>query len=333
MAAAAQQTRAAVGPSRHGSKLAVYAALLGNIAVAATKFVAAFWTGSSSLLSEAIHSTVDTLNEILLLYGLHRSVQAPDENHPLGYGREIYFWSFVVALLVFTLGAGASAYEGIAHLRQPEPMSNPLVGYVVLGLSLLFESVSWIFAYRQFRAANPDRPLLSAIRRSKDPATFTVLLEDSAAVLGLLIAFCATYAAQSLSWPELDGFGSLGIAALLTMTAVLLARETKGLLIGEPADKATNELILRLAGEQAGVVRVNGVITTHLAPDQITALLSVEFEDKCSTTDIERAVHSIEARLRDAVPAVVLVYVKPQTGGRFSHARQRWLAGESVAPR
>jgi cation diffusion facilitator family transporter len=304
----------------HGTNKAIWAALAGNLAIAVTKFGAAFWTGSSSMLSEAVHSLVDTLNEVLLLYGIRRARKLPDREHPLGHGRELYFWSFIVALLVFAAGAGVSVYEGVVHLRDPEPISSPRVAYAVLGLSMLFEGASWVVAYREFRRANPDRSLFSAIRRSKDPASFTVLMEDSAALVGLTFALAATVAAEATGRPEFDGYGSLAIGALLALTAIVLARETKALLIGEPADQPTSELILRLAREEAGVVTANGVLTTHLAPDQITALLSVEFEDGMRTPDIERAVTSMETRIRAAAPAIVLLYIKPQTAEGFARA-------------
>jgi cation diffusion facilitator family transporter len=309
--------------SSHASKPAIYAALAGNLAVAVTKFGAAAWTGSSSMLSEAVHSLVDTLNEVLLLYGLHRSAKRPDPEHPLGHGRELYFWSFVVALLVFALGAGVSIYEGFVHLRDPAPIESPMVAYVVLGLSMVFESISWVIAYRQFRGANPDRSVFSAVRRSKDPATFTVLLEDTAAVIGLAFAMLATYAAHELGRPEFDGIGSLAIGVLLGVTALILARETKGLLIGEPADLAVSDMILRVARSQDGVASANGVITTHLAPDQITALISIEFDDELRTPEIERVVAAIEQQVRAAAPAITLLFVKPQTARGYASARAR----------
>lgn len=313
----------------HAAGPAVYAALFGNLAVAATKGVAAAWTGSSSMLSEAVHSLVDTFNEILLLYGLHRAGRRPDKRHPLGYGREIYFWSFVVALLVFALGAGVSIYEGIVHLREPEPIEAPMVAYAVLALSLLFEGASWWVAWKQFRGASPDRSLLSAIRRSKDPATFTVLLEDSAAVIGLLLALAATAAGQWLQRPEFDGIGSLAIGVLLAATALLLARETKGLLIGEPADARVVEIILEAARREPGVVSANGVLTTHVAPDEIIASVSLEFDDDLRSPAIEKAVASIEEGVRAGAPAVVLLFVKPQTAGGFARAHRRYFGVEA----
>src|SRR3569623_3587687 len=217
------------------SRLVVHAALAGNLLVALTKFADAFWTGSSAMLSEAIHSTVDTADQVVQLYGLTRAERPPDALHPLGYGRELYFWSFIVALLMFTLGAGVTAYEGIEHIFNPRPIENALVAYIVLALAFAFEGTSWYFAFREFSRAKGDVGYFEAMRRSKDPPTFIVLFEDSAALIGLLIAFLGTFFAERLDMPVLDGVASLGIALVLSATALMLAVESKGLLLGEPA--------------------------------------------------------------------------------------------------
>ena len=202
-----------------GAKKTVYAALVGNLAIAATKLAAAALTGSSAMLSEGVHSLVDTGNEVLLLYGLHRSTLPPDDTHPLGHGRELYFWSFVVAVLVFALGAGVSIYEGVSHILRPEPMQRVMVNYAVLGLSAIFEGISWTVAVRQFRKAKGELGFIAAARRSKDPTTFTVLLEDSAALVGIAVAAIGIFAAQRLAIPELDGVASIGIGLVLALTA------------------------------------------------------------------------------------------------------------------
>ena len=218
-----------------GSKKVIYAALAGNLLIAATKFTAAFFTGSSAMLSEGVHSLVDTGNGGLLLFGLHRAGRPPDRTHPFGHGRELYFWSFVVAILVFALGAGVSFYEGVAHIRHPEPASNVAVNYVVLGLSMVFEGGAWLIALKEFRRSKGRMGYYEAIRKSKDPSVFTVLFEDSAALLGLVIALVAITAAHLMEMPVLDGVGSIGIGLVLAATATLLARECKGLLMGEAA--------------------------------------------------------------------------------------------------
>ncbi len=312
------------------SKTVVYAALIGNVLVAVAKAGAAAWTGSSSMLSEAVHSAVDTGNEVLLLYGIHRAARHADPEHPIGYGRELYFWSFIVAVLVFALGAGVSLYQGIAHLRHPEPISDPLVNYVVLGVAFLFEGGSWIVSLRQFKAAKGPLGFYEAFRRSKDPPSFTVLFEDSAALLGILIAAFGTYAATSLDAPAFDGVASLLIGLVLAGTATLLLRESKSLLIGERADRKLSDSILRIAEDASAASRANGVLTVQLAPDQILAALSLEFADDLRAPQIEEAVIEIERKIRAAHPEVVTLFIKPQTARTFSETFRRRF-GEGIA--
>lgn len=305
------------------SKVVVHAALIGNLLVAVTKAGAAAWTGSSAMLSEAIHSFVDTGNEILLLYGMRRSARRPDPAHPLGYGRELYFWSFIVALLIFALGAGVSIYEGIGHIRRPEPISDPVVNYVVLGLAFLFEGASWLVSLRQFRAAKGALGYYEAFRRSKDPPAFMVLFEDSAALLGILIAGFGTFAASSLGRPVFDGVASILIGLVLGTVAVLLARESKSLLIGERADSRLGDAILRIAAEERGIESANGVLTVQLAPDQIVAALSIDFADSLRAHEVEAAVLAIEQKVRAAHPNVVALFVKPQAQSIFRESVRR----------
>jgi cation diffusion facilitator family transporter len=305
------------------SKTVVYAAFFGNLLVALTKFGAAWWTGSSAMLSESIHSLVDTSNQLLLLYGMHRAARPADRQHPLGYGRELYFWSFIVALLMFTLGAGVTFYEAIEHIARPAEIVDPTVNYVVLGISALFEGATWVIALRAFRKAKGDVGYLTAVRRSKDPPAFIVLFEDTAALLGLLIAFLGTFAAQWFAMPVLDGAASIGISLLLGVTAIALARESKGLLIGEPASPRISECIVEIVRQLPGIERADVVFTVHLAPDQIVAALSLEFADRLTTPEIEKKVATLERRIRQTLPQVMAVFVKPQTLGTYQSARQR----------
>ncbi len=298
--------------------------------MAATKLLAAGWTGSAAMMSEAVHSLVDSGNEILLLYGLHRAARRPDAHHPLGYGRELYFWSFIVALLIFALGAGVSVYEGIAHVRHPEPISHPAVNYVVLALAFLFEGASWIVSWRQFRAAKGSLGYYEAVRRSKDPPSFMVFFEDSAALLGILIAGFGTFAAVQLRLPLCDGLASILIGVVLGAIAFLLARESKSLLIGEHADKELSDSILRLAGLEESVTRANGVLTIQLAPDQIVAALSLDFEDHLSAAQIEDAVIEIERKIRESHPQVLALFVKPQTDRTYQQAAGSYFARGGV---
>ncbi|MGY8561940.1 cation diffusion facilitator family transporter [Paracidovorax citrulli] len=304
-----------------GSRLVVYAALVGNLCIAIAKFVAAGMSGSSAMLSEGVHSLVDTTNELLLLYGLHRADKKPDTVHPFGYGRELYFWSFIVALLVFAAGAGVSAYEGILHIRNPEPATNHTVSYVVLGISFLFEGGSWWVALREFRATKGSMGYFEAFRRSKDPSTFTVLLEDSAALLGLAFAAIGLAAAQWLDMPELDGVASLCIAGVLALTAFLLARETKGLLVGEPAHPSVARRIMAVADTDADLRKANGVTTMQMGPDQVVAMLSAEFEDDRTTPQIEACITRIEQAVKAEYPELVALFVKPQTPEVFRARR------------
>jgi cation diffusion facilitator family transporter len=316
--------------SQTSSKTAVYAALAGNILVAATKLLAAAWTGSSAMMSEAVHSIVDSGNEVLLLYGLHRAARRPDAQHPLGYGRELYFWSFIVALMIFALGAGVSIYEGIVHIRHPEPISHPAVNYVVLALAFVFEGASWVVSWRQFSAAKGSLGYYEAVRQSKDPPSFMVFFEDSAALAGIVIAAAGTFAAVQLRQPVFDGIASILIGVVLAAIALLLARESKSLLIGEHADRELSDSILRVAGAEESVTRANGVLTMQLAPDQIVAALSLDFEDHLTAAQIEDAVIDIERKIRGSHPQVVALFIKPQTDKTYRQAARTYFAeGES----
>ncbi|MEH6951820.1 cation diffusion facilitator family transporter [Nitrobacter sp. NHB1] len=310
------------------SKKVIYAALAGNLLVAVTKFIAALITGSSSMISEGVHSLVDTGNEALLLYGYSRASLRPDAHHPLGYGRELYFWSFIVALLLFALGAGVSFYEGILHVAAPTRIENVSVNYIVLACSFLFEGVSWWIALKSFRASKGSKPYLEAITMSKDPPSFMVLLEDTAALIGIVIAAAGIWAADHFGIPAIDGAASILIGTVLAVIAALLARESKGLLIGERASEAINSSVLSLAESQPGVEGANGVITVHLSPDQIVATLSLEFADALHTPQIEECVTELERRIREKHPQIVSLFVKPQTRRMFeARQKQRQMSG------
>ena len=295
------------------SRRVLYVALAGNLAIAVTKFTAAAFTGSAAMLSEGVHSLVDTGNEVLLLYGSYRSQLPPDAEHPLGYGRELYFWSFVVAVLIFALGAVVSMYEGVDHIIHPEPIGNLGWAYGVLAVSALFEGASWSVALRDMRRRKGREGYIAAARRSKDPTTFTVLFEDSAALLGLLFAFVGIALAHGLDMPRFDGAASLAIGAVLAGTALFLGRESKALLIGERAHLHVDEEIRRVAENDPAVVGVNGVFSMQLGPHEVAVLLSAEFADALTLPDLEACIERIEERIRTARPEVSRVFVKPQT--------------------
>ncbi|MET0408056.1 MAG: cation diffusion facilitator family transporter [Hyphomicrobium sp.] len=305
------------------SKRVVYAALVGNLLVAATKFVAAAATGSSSMLSEAVHSLVDTGNEGLLLYGYFRSSRRPDPSHPLGYGRELYFWSFIVSLLLFAIGAGVSIYEGITHILAPEPITNPMVNYIVLALSAVFEGASWWIALKRFGMLKGRRGYWEAVRDSKDPPSFMVLFEDTAALIGIAIAAAGNIAVGYWGIAALDGVASILIGIVLAVAATVLARENKALLIGERASEEVINSILSLAISEPSVEGANNVFAVHLAPDQILVALSLEFSDELRTPQIETAIIQLEERIRTKHPEVISLFVKPQTRRTFEKARAK----------
>ncbi len=299
--------------SDQASKKVILAALAGNSLIAITKFLAAWFTGSSAMFSEAIHSTVDTGNQALLLYGLARSGRKADAKHPFGYGQEIYFWAFVVAILIFAVGAGVSFYEGIAKVRHPEPITDAYVNYIVLGIAMIFEGGAWWIAYKEFNTTRGKRGFLAALRASKDPSIFTVLLEDSAAMLGLVAAFLGIALGQALDLPVLDGVASLAIGAILAGVAALLAYETKGLLIGEAADPQIVATVRRLVSAQAGVLRTNEVLTMHLGPRDVLVNLSVDFRDGLDSAEVEAAISEMERQIKAAAPQVKRIFIEAQS--------------------
>ena len=296
----------------------IYIALLGNLIIAVAKFIGAFITSSAAMLSEAVHSVVDTLNEILLLYGLKKSQQPPDEEHPFGYGRELYFWSFIVALLVFALGAVVSIYQGVHHIFEPEPISSPFINYVILVVAFLCEGFSWLTALKGFRKYKGNMGYFEAFRKSKDPTTFTVLFEDSAALVGLVIAFLGVFLSHYYHAPTLDGIASILIGCILAIVAFLMARETKGLLMGESADPALPKHILELVQQDHAVLYANGVLTQQMGAHQVIASLSLEFKDNLTSDEIEACVNRLETRVKHLHPEIVGLFIKPQT-------KQVWL--------
>ncbi|MGI8543456.1 MAG: cation diffusion facilitator family transporter, partial [Aridibacter sp.] len=274
-----------------GSKTAVYAAIIGNAAIAVMKFAAAAFTGSSAMLSEGIHSVVDTGNGGLLLLGINRSKQPADATHPFGYGKEIYFWSLIVAVLIFGAGGGISIYEGIRHIIHPSPLEDPFWSYIVLGLAMVFEGIVFVVAYREFMASvEEDETIFQAIKNSKDPTTFTVLFEDSAALLGLLVAFVGIFLAHYFNQPVLDGAASVTIGVILATVALFLVYESKGLLVGEGANPKTLEDIRKLAEAEPGVKKVINPLTMHFGPHTILLTVDIEFDEKLSAAEVEETI-------------------------------------------
>jgi cation diffusion facilitator family transporter len=294
------------------SKSAIMAALVGNSLVAVTKFIAGAMPGSSAMFSEGIHSLVDTGNQGLLLYGLKRAKLPADEKFPFGYGKEIYFWSFIVAILIFAVGAGVSFYEGIHSIFHPKAIANPMINYVVLTLAIIFEGASFTVAFKQFVKVKGDWGYFEAIQQSKDPSLFVVLFEDFAATIGLFVALLGVYLSQTTGILEFDGIASVIIGCILAGTAIWLAIETKGLLIGEGADQATNEGIKKIALAHDIVEHVNEVLTMHMGPDYILLNLSTTFVDSAKADDIEDAVEDISTQVRAEYPSVKRIFIEAE---------------------
>jgi len=314
--------------ARSESTVVVVIALIGNLCITASKFGAAVLTGSAAMASEGVHSLADTTNELLLLYGLNRANAPPDRRHPFGHGREAYFWSFIVALLILIVGASVSFYQGMNRLRNPHPLSHMAAIYAVLALSFVFEGISWLSALSRIRKTKGSLGYYAAFRVSKDPGVFTVLLEDSAALLGLTAAFIGTALTHYTGMPEFDAAASIVIAVLLCATSFLLARETKALLIGEPARPELQQSILAIAGKEECIVHTNGVVTVQLGPDQVFAGLSTEFRDNLTTIEIEDYVERVEATIRQHHPEVVALYVKPQTHETWEEKRRKLASAD-----
>lgn len=298
-----------------GSKVVIYAALAGNSLIAVTKFIAAGITGSSAMLSEGIHSVVDTGNQVLLLYGLHRAKQPPDELYPFGHGKEIYFWGFVVAILIFAIGSGLSIYEGVHHILAPAPTGGLLTNYIVLGLAMIFESFSLYFAVREFHHTRGEKGVIEAVREGKDPNTFVVLFEDLAAMLGLLVAFIGITLGHLTGSAYFDGGASIVIGLILAGVAIWLAYETKGLLIGESADPEIVRGIRKIAGETEGIKHVNEVLTMHVGPEYILVNLSADFADDVPATDIEDNIANLGKQIKSTYPRVKRVFVEARERG------------------
>ncbi|MFN2645372.1 MAG: cation diffusion facilitator family transporter [Burkholderiales bacterium] len=293
-----------------GSTKTVHAALAANLLIALTKFVAAAFTGSSAMWSEGVHSVVDSGNQALLLYGMRRAKRPPDARFPFGYGKEVYFWSFVVALLVFATGAGVSFYEGWRHLREPGELERPLINYAVLAISIAVEGSSWLVAYRQFDRMRGERGVVEQVRRGKDPTVIAVLFEDSAALLGLLVAFAGVALYHYTGNAVFDAAASLVIGLILATTAFWLALETKGLLIGESANREVVAQIERLARRYPEVERVNDVLTMHVGPDYILAAISLNIACDVPRSRAHAVMDELDETVKKADPRLKRVFIE-----------------------
>ncbi|HEX8425597.1 cation diffusion facilitator family transporter [Hymenobacter sp.] len=307
--------------SAGGSKIAIYGAIGANVAIAVSKFVAAFFTGSSAMLSEGIHSLVDSGNGILILYGVKQAEKPADTRHPFGRSKELYFWSLIVAILVFSVGGGMSFYEGVEHLRHPSPITDPTWNYVVLGLSLVFEGISCFLAFREFNKDRGDAGFWETLGRSKDPSVFAILMEDLAALLGLAIALTGVYFGHLLDNPYFDGGASICIGVLLVTVAIFLIYKTKGLLVGEGVDDETLDGLEALAREDHAVEAIRRPLTMYLGPHDVVLALDVEFQDHLSANEVEQAVKRLQEKVRARYPDFKRIFIEAKS-----------IAGKQRAP-
>ncbi|WP_068089549.1 cation diffusion facilitator family transporter [Polycladidibacter stylochi] len=296
----------------HGSKKVIFAALAGNTLIAITKFAAAAYTGSAAMLSEGIHSLVDTGNQGLLLHGMKKAAKPADEKHPFGYGSELYFWAFVVAILIFAVGAGVSLYEGFQKVIHPHPIESVGIALGVLALAMIFEGWAWLVAYKEFAKSKGKKSLVAAIHDSKDPTVFTVLFEDTAAMLGLIVAFFGILGAKFLGVPWLDGAASMVIGLILAGTAFTLALETKGLLIGEAASTETVTDITKILRAPSEIENLNELRTLHLGPNDVLVVASLDFIDQIQAHEVEQIVSTLENEIKSKHPMVSKVFIEAQ---------------------
>lgn len=299
--------------SAAASKTVIYAALIGNAAISAIKFAAAVLTGSAAMMSEAIHSVVDTGNQLLLLFGMRQAAKPPSARHPFGYGLQLYFYTFVVAVMIFGVGAVISLLHGIEKIRHPAIVENAWINYLVLGIGIVFEGAVWIVALKSFNHQRVGRSWLSAVRHSKDPTIFTVLFEDTAALLGLATALLGVFLSESLHMPVLDGVASVVVGLILAGTAFFLAFESQSLLTGEAASHDTRISINRIARAERGVVGLNQALTMHFGPNEILVTLSLDFDDDLPAGEVERTVTRIEHAIKQAHPDVTRVFIEAQS--------------------
>jgi len=295
------------------SKKVIFAALAGNGLIALTKFIAAFLTGSSAMFSEGIHSVVDTGNQMLLLHGIRKASKPADERFPFGHGKEIYFWSFAVAILIFAVGSGVSLYEGVIHTLRPRPIEDPMVNYIVLGFALLFEGMSWYFAMNEFSRAKGKWGYLEAVHRGKDPTIFVVLFEDSAAMIGIVVAFLGVLLSHLTGSNYFDGIASIIIGLILGGTAIWLAYETKGLLIGESANTSVVEGVKDILRGYDGIDHVNEVLTMHMGPNFILANISIDFRDDIQAGELERMISRLDQQIKQTFPNIKRIFIEAES--------------------
>jgi cation diffusion facilitator family transporter len=295
------------------SKTSIYAALIANLLIAITKFIAGGISNSAAMVAEGVHSVVDTVNELFLLLGIHRSKKLPDATHPFGYGKELYFWSFIVSIMIFGLGGGISIYQGIAHIIKPEELGDPTINYIVLSLSIVFEGTSLIIAIKQFNQIRGTTPFWQAVVKSKDPSSFLVLFEDAAAVAGLFIVMICVYISHRFNKPYIDGVASLLVGLILVVVSAILARESRSLLMGEGVSTQTRDKICRMVEGDGHVVKVQHILSTYQSPTEVLLMLIVAFKEDMDTEDINKAIDRIRDVIKTEFNLVRFVIIQPES--------------------
>jgi len=292
------------------SKLPIYSALIANIAIAVTKFIAAAITGSSAMISEGIHSVVDTANELLLLLGIAKSKKPADKKRPFGYGRELYFWSFIVSILIFGVGGGIAFYEGVTHLQHPHTIENPMWSYIVLTASLIFNLVSFFIALKAFNKNRKDN-VWETIRKSKDPSNIVILFEDAGDVLGVAVALAGVYFGYKYQSPYYDGIASIIIGIILTAISFLLARESRSLLMGESVDESIIDVVIKISEKDEAIEKVFYPLTVYLSPEEIVLVLETVFKDDLNTRQINEAIERIQIKIQKQYPNIKQIFIEP----------------------
>ena len=297
----------------HKSHKSIYSALAANLLISITKFIAGAFSNSAAMISEGIHSLVDTVNQILLLYGLKQSQKPADALRPFGYGKELYFYSFIVSILIFGLGGGISIYQGVSHVLHPEPLEDPTWNYVVLALSILFEGASLVVAAKEFNRSRAELSWWDAIVRSKDPSNFLVLFEDGAAVSGLLMVMVCIFLGHRYNMPELDGVGSILVGLILVFVSIILARESRSLLMGEGIMPENQKRIIAIAERDPAVIKVQHLLSTYQSPEVIVLMLIITFKDGLETADINTAIDRIRNSIKQEYDLVRFVIIQPES--------------------